>query len=88
MSMSNCFAMQHLQHYIILMHSIATQCTEMHFASLLSGGFTAMAGINPPERKRAKRTSVKCSSVPINIFGYLSPLKTGNADIIDLKNRS
>ena len=27
MSMSNCFAMQHLQHYIILMHSIATQCT-------------------------------------------------------------
>jgi hypothetical protein len=33
-------------------------CTEVHFASFLSGGFTTMAVINPPERKLAKRTSV------------------------------
>ena len=34
------------------------QYTEVHFAGLLSGGFTTMAVINPPERKLAKRTSV------------------------------
>ena len=38
----------------------ACQCTEVRFASLLSGGFTTMAVINPPERKLAKRISVKC----------------------------
>ena len=31
------------------------QCTEVRFARLLSGGFTTMAVINPPERKLAKR---------------------------------
>jgi hypothetical protein len=30
----------------------------VHFSSLLSGGFTTMAVINPPERKLGKRTSV------------------------------
>ena len=35
------------------------QCTEVHFASLLSGGFTTMAVINPPESKIEKRTSVQ-----------------------------
>ena len=34
------------------------QCTEVHFTSLLSGGFTTMAVINPPESKLEKRTSV------------------------------
>ena len=33
---------------------------EVRFARLLSGGFTTMAVINPPERKLAKRTSVHC----------------------------
>ena len=33
-------------------------CTEVRFASFLSGGFTTMAVINPPERKLAKCTSV------------------------------
>ena len=33
-------------------------CTEVRFASFLSGGFTTMAVINPPERKLIKRTSV------------------------------
>jgi hypothetical protein len=32
----------------------------VYFASFLSGGFTTMAVINPPERKLAKRTSVHC----------------------------
>ena len=36
------------------------QCTEVRFASLLSGGFTTMAVINPPERKLGKRISVHC----------------------------
>ena len=35
-----------------------SQCTEVRFASLLSGGFTTMAVINPPEKKLANRTSV------------------------------
>ena len=30
-----------------------TQCTEVRFDSFLSGGFTTMAVINPPERKLA-----------------------------------
>ena len=37
-----------------------THCTEVRFDSFLSGGFTTMAVINPPERKQAKRTSVHC----------------------------
>ena len=37
-----------------------THCTEVHFSSFLSGGFTTMSLINPPERKLAKRTSVRC----------------------------
>ena len=35
---------------------IPEHCTEVRFASFLSGGFTTMAVINPPERKLAKRT--------------------------------
>ena len=31
---------------------------EVHFASFLSGGFTTMVVINPPERKQAKPTSL------------------------------
>ena len=38
------------------------KCTEVLFASFLSGGFTAMAVINPPVRKK-----VNCISV--NWFG-------------------
>ena len=36
----------------------------MGFASFLSGGFTTMAVINPPEKKLANRTSV-CNGLPI-----------------------
>ena len=34
--------------------------TEVRFASFLSGGFTTMAVINPPERKLEKRSPVQC----------------------------
>ena len=40
-------------------------CTEVRFASFLSGGFITMAVINPPERKLAKRTFVHCGSYNI-----------------------
>ena len=36
------------------------QCTEVRFASLLSGGFITAIVVNPPERKLAKRTIVHC----------------------------
>ena len=32
-------------------HNSAAQCTEVHFASLLSGGFNTKAVMNPPENK-------------------------------------
>ena len=35
-------------------------CTEMRFASFLSGGFITAIVVYPPERKLAKRTSVHC----------------------------
>jgi hypothetical protein len=35
-------------------------CTEVRFASLLSGGFPRMAVINQPEIKLANCTSVHC----------------------------
>ena len=38
-------------------------CTEVRFASFLSGGFTTMTAINPPEKKLSKRTSVQCESL-------------------------
>jgi hypothetical protein len=34
------------------------QRTEVHFASLFSGGFITAIVVNPPERKLAKHTSV------------------------------
>ena len=40
-----------------------TQCTEVCFVSVLSGGFTTMAVINPPERKLAKSTSVQWGKI-------------------------
>ena len=40
---------------------LANHCLspEVHFASFLSGGFTTMAVINPPEKNLANRTSVQ-----------------------------
>ena len=44
----------------LLFKSFLRHCTEVRFASFLSGGFTIMALINPLERKLSKRTSVHC----------------------------
>ena len=39
---------------------ILGHCTEVRFSSLLSGGFTTMAVINPTEKKLENLTSVQC----------------------------
>ena len=39
---------------------IIVHCTEVRFASFLSGRFTTMTVINPPEKKLANRTFVQC----------------------------
>ena len=44
------------QAYILSM--ICLHCTEVSFASFLSGGFTTMAVMNPPEKKLEKSTSL------------------------------
>ena len=50
--------------HIITIHIACNLSSEVRFASFLSGGFTTtMAVINPPERKLAKRTSVKCRTL-------------------------
>ena len=37
------------------------QCTEVRFASFLSGEFITAIVVNPPERKLAKHISVQCT---------------------------
>jgi hypothetical protein len=39
------------------------QCTEVRFASFLSGGFITAIVVNPSERKLAKRTSVQWGEI-------------------------
>ena len=46
---------------------LPSRCTEVHFASLLSGGFPTIALINPPEKKMAKPTSVHCIRKTIKV---------------------
>ena len=43
--------------------SLLGYCTEVRIASFLSGGFTTMTVINPPEKKLAKRTYVHWSKL-------------------------
>ena len=43
------------------------QCTEVRFASFLSGGFITAIVVNPPEMKLAKRTSVQCAGLSLEI---------------------
>ena len=44
------------------------QSTEVRFASFLSGGFTTMAVINPPEMKLVKRIFVHWAQYGINNY--------------------
>ena len=46
------------------------QCIKVRFASLLSGGFTTMAVINPLEKKLANRTSVQCTVYDLFIHNF------------------
>jgi hypothetical protein len=39
---------------------ILSRCTEVRFASFFSGGFVIVTVVNPPGRKLAKHTSVRC----------------------------
>ena len=53
----------------------------MRFASFLSGGFTTMAVINPPESELAKRTSVHGSKIILdhpNNFGRVPIILDGS----------
>ena len=43
--------------------AILSQCTEVCFASFLSGGFITAVVVNPPERKLAKHTSEQCGDL-------------------------
>ena len=54
------------------------QCTEVRFASFLSGGFTTIAVINPLEMKLTKQTSVQWLKKP---FGHFSE-RTGIAQVL------
>ena len=47
----------------ILNSPTLVHCTEVRFASFLSGGFITVIVVNPPERKLAKRTSVRWSEM-------------------------
>ena len=56
------------QFFIFSKMALLNRCTEVRFASFLSGGFTTMAVINPREGKLTKRTSVDYSGeqIPLN----------------------
>ena len=41
--------------------SLSVHCTEVRFASFLSGGSITAILVNPPESKVVKRTSVHCT---------------------------
>ena len=46
----------------------SAQCTEVRFASFLSGGFIISIGANPPERKQVKQNSVQCTVWRVDLF--------------------
>ena len=48
----------HVFLFFLLSIEIFKHCTEVRFSSFLSGRFTTMAVMNPPEKKLKKRTSV------------------------------
>jgi hypothetical protein len=60
----------------ILVKLDIAQCTEMRFASFLSGVFTSMAVINPPESKLAKCSDLDGSVLSKNQNRQLLILQT------------
>ena len=69
---------------------VVVGCTEVSFASFLSGGFTTMAVINPPEWKLAKGISVGWSFPPAPDFGRcINPISIrGRGRLCPLNNYS
>ena len=52
--------MKKISHFVLkLLSNVKTKLIEVRFARFFSGGFTAMAVMNPPEKKLDKRTSVQ-----------------------------
>ena len=51
-------------------HKRRQHCTEVRFASFLSGEFITAIVVNQPERKLVKRTSVHYSKMDLNLFSY------------------
>ena len=67
-------------------------CTEVRFASLLSGGFPRMAVINQPEIKLANGTSVHCvkgcNASHLSILAFLeSQLQATLSTVVHFTNR-
>jgi hypothetical protein len=56
-------------------HPVDRQCTEVRFASFFSGEFITAIVVNPPECKRAKRTSVQWRGI---IKSYVTIISTIN----------
>ena len=57
---------------------VSLQCSEVRFASFLSGGFITAIVVSPPESKLAKRTSVQWSETKIRWSSHCeksSPVK-------------
>ena len=52
--------MSYIKEKLVSDISLARQCTEVRFASFLSGGFTTMAVINPTDWKLANLTFEHC----------------------------
>ena len=50
-------------------------CTEVRFAGFLSSRFITAIVVNPPERKLAKRTSVKWSKFSEQKLGFFSKVR-------------
>ena len=57
--------LSHSEPKTTLVQKYATQCTEVRFASFLSGGFIIAIVVNQTKRKLAKRTSVHCGNIVI-----------------------
>ena len=54
----------HILNFSLLGSQIrASQCTEVRFYSLLSGEFTTMTVINPPDWTLPNRTFVQCDTL-------------------------
>ena len=58
-----------ISHFVLkLLSNVKTKLIEVRFARFFSGGFTAMAVMNPPEKKLENPTSVHCIEIKLLYF--------------------